>query len=255
VNENGWVTAAGRQHRILSTHMTALTRFVHGRRVVQVESYPPFQGSEKHYLRAQIARITAETRISPRGYFSLGGKQTTVRTNRLTPFQSRVLSRKCKRLPRHYHIWPVLSAVDCVSRESREFSDRRGHKYPCVRVRLIPNQFYCVFIPGKRHEMFSSIRESSNELPFKRRPSATRSVGFSRHYIALYTRSVFFFGRFFRHRCSRLRDKRKLRASVGTRLAAAEKLGAPHSTDIGRGSDERVDRDHNVRRTRRRSNR
>jgi radial spoke head protein 4A len=34
-----------------------------------VSSYPPFPGVEKNYLRAQIARISAGTQISPVGYF------------------------------------------------------------------------------------------------------------------------------------------------------------------------------------------
>ena len=34
-------------------------------------TYPPFPGSESHYLRAQIARISAGTQISPLGYFQL----------------------------------------------------------------------------------------------------------------------------------------------------------------------------------------
>ena len=33
----------------------------------QVDSTPPFPGTEAHYLRAQIARITAGTQISPVG--------------------------------------------------------------------------------------------------------------------------------------------------------------------------------------------
>ena len=36
---------------------------------LQVVSYPPFPGSEAHYLRAQIARISATTHISPLGYY------------------------------------------------------------------------------------------------------------------------------------------------------------------------------------------
>ena len=32
-------------------------------------SYPPFPGKEENYLRAQIARITATTHVSPTGYF------------------------------------------------------------------------------------------------------------------------------------------------------------------------------------------
>ena len=40
-----------------------------GRRDAPVVSYPPFPGKEESYLRAQIARISATTRISPQGYF------------------------------------------------------------------------------------------------------------------------------------------------------------------------------------------
>ena len=36
---------------------------------VQVVSYPPFPGNECNYLRAQIARISAGTHISPLGFY------------------------------------------------------------------------------------------------------------------------------------------------------------------------------------------
>lgn len=32
-------------------------------------SYPPFNGTEANYLRAQIARISAGTQISPAGFY------------------------------------------------------------------------------------------------------------------------------------------------------------------------------------------
>lgn len=35
-----------------------------------VHSYPPFPGTEAHLLRAQIARISASTQVSPLGYFA-----------------------------------------------------------------------------------------------------------------------------------------------------------------------------------------
>ena len=35
----------------------------------QVTSYPPFPGCETHYLRAQVARISSGTQISPVGYY------------------------------------------------------------------------------------------------------------------------------------------------------------------------------------------
>lgn len=63
--------------------------------VVQVESYPLFQGLEKHYLRAQIARISAATHISPRDYFAHGGNTTTSKKwRKLTIFQSKAMTKK-----------------------------------------------------------------------------------------------------------------------------------------------------------------
>lgn len=35
----------------------------------QIVSYPPFPGNEANYLRAQIARISASTQVSPQGYY------------------------------------------------------------------------------------------------------------------------------------------------------------------------------------------
>ena len=36
---------------------------------LQIISYPPFNGNEANYLRAQIARISATTQVSPQGYY------------------------------------------------------------------------------------------------------------------------------------------------------------------------------------------
>ena len=36
---------------------------------MQVVSFPPFPGNESNYLRAQIARISAGTHISPLGFY------------------------------------------------------------------------------------------------------------------------------------------------------------------------------------------
>lgn len=66
-----------------------------------MESYPLFQGLEKHYLRAQIARITAATHISPRDYFVLDKKKNAAanlkKFRKLKSFQQRAMSHKCKR--------------------------------------------------------------------------------------------------------------------------------------------------------------
>jgi len=70
----------------------------------QVESYPLFQGLEKHYLRAQIARITAATQISPRDYFVLNYNSNLYKWRKLNTFQSKAMSHKCKYFPNRPHI-------------------------------------------------------------------------------------------------------------------------------------------------------
>eukprot|EP00794_Sanderia_malayensis_P020102 gene20102-22073_t len=46
-----------------------IKKFFTGRLDAEVISYPPFPGNEANYLRAQIARISAATHISPQGYY------------------------------------------------------------------------------------------------------------------------------------------------------------------------------------------
>lgn len=46
-----------------------ITKFFTGNLDASIHSFPPFPGKEINYLRAQIARITATTHISPNGYF------------------------------------------------------------------------------------------------------------------------------------------------------------------------------------------
>jgi len=48
-------------------------RFFTGNLDSIVPSYPPFPGNEKNLLRAQIARITGESIISPDGFFEIDG--------------------------------------------------------------------------------------------------------------------------------------------------------------------------------------
>jgi len=48
-----------------------IRRFFSGDLEASVPSYPPFPGQEKHLLRAQIARISAGTNISPSGFFDV----------------------------------------------------------------------------------------------------------------------------------------------------------------------------------------
>ncbi|XP_033115962.1 radial spoke head protein 4 homolog A-like [Anneissia japonica] len=46
-----------------------IIKFLTGRLDAPIVSYPPFPGNETNYLRAQIARISAGTQISPLGYY------------------------------------------------------------------------------------------------------------------------------------------------------------------------------------------
>lgn len=48
-----------------------IRKFFTGRLDAPVVSFPPFPGNEANYLRAQIARISAGTQVSPKGYFQL----------------------------------------------------------------------------------------------------------------------------------------------------------------------------------------
>eukprot|EP00111_Clytia_hemisphaerica_P008257 TCONS_00024081-protein len=48
----------------------SITKFFTGRLDAKVETYPPFEGTEANFLRAQIARISAGTQVSPAGYYA-----------------------------------------------------------------------------------------------------------------------------------------------------------------------------------------
>ncbi|XP_071384107.1 radial spoke head protein 6 homolog A [Centroberyx affinis] len=52
-----------------------IRKFFTGRLDAPIVSYPPFPGSEANYLRAQIARISAGTHISPQGFYQFGEEE------------------------------------------------------------------------------------------------------------------------------------------------------------------------------------
>ncbi|XP_026201856.1 radial spoke head protein 6 homolog A isoform X2 [Anabas testudineus] len=52
-----------------------IRKFFTGRLDSPVVSYPPFPGNEANYLRAQIARISAGTQVSPQGFFQAGEEE------------------------------------------------------------------------------------------------------------------------------------------------------------------------------------
>ncbi|XP_062250705.1 radial spoke head protein 4 homolog A-like [Platichthys flesus] len=52
-----------------------IRKFFTGKLESPVNSYPPFPGNEANYLRAQIARISAGTQVSPQGFFQTGEEE------------------------------------------------------------------------------------------------------------------------------------------------------------------------------------
>ncbi|KAM9357986.1 radial spoke head protein 4 homolog A [Symphorus nematophorus] len=52
-----------------------IRKFFTGRLDAPVVSYPPFPGNEANYLRAQIARISASTHVSPLGFYQHGEEE------------------------------------------------------------------------------------------------------------------------------------------------------------------------------------
>ncbi|XP_017791939.1 PREDICTED: radial spoke head protein 6 homolog A [Habropoda laboriosa] len=50
-----------------------IVRYCTGNLDTPIYTFPPFPGAEKNYLRAQIARISATTQVSPIGFFTFGG--------------------------------------------------------------------------------------------------------------------------------------------------------------------------------------
>ncbi|XP_069314056.1 radial spoke head protein 6 homolog A [Eulemur rufifrons] len=56
-------------------HARKIKKFLTGHLDAPVISYPPFPGNEANYLRAQIARISAATQISPLGFYQFGEEE------------------------------------------------------------------------------------------------------------------------------------------------------------------------------------
>ncbi|XP_027457438.1 radial spoke head protein 4 homolog A [Zalophus californianus] len=52
-----------------------IKKFFTGRLETPVVTYPPFPGNESNYLRAQIARISAGTHVSPLGFYQFGEQE------------------------------------------------------------------------------------------------------------------------------------------------------------------------------------
>ena len=52
-----------------------IRKFFTGRLDAPVVSYPPFPGNEANYLRAQVARISAGSHVSPLGFYQFGEEE------------------------------------------------------------------------------------------------------------------------------------------------------------------------------------
>ncbi|KAJ4943302.1 hypothetical protein JOQ06_005805 [Pogonophryne albipinna] len=52
-----------------------IRKFFTGTLDTPIVSYPPFPGNEANYLRAQIARISAGTQVSPQGFYQAGEEE------------------------------------------------------------------------------------------------------------------------------------------------------------------------------------
>lgn len=80
-------------------------RFFTGNLEAAVPSYPPFPGTEKSLLRAQIARITGATLISPEGYFKYEDDEAEVKE--IVPSEAEELK---ERFPKAAHLLLAASA-------------------------------------------------------------------------------------------------------------------------------------------------
>ena len=63
----------------------------------EIKSYPAYPGTEKNYLRAQIARISATTHVSPAGRFKFADVRKTHDEDNGFSLELRIVSRKKKK--------------------------------------------------------------------------------------------------------------------------------------------------------------
>jgi radial spoke head protein 4A len=59
-----------------------MKHFFTGNLTTEIQSYPAYPGTEKNYLRAQIARISATTNVSPAGRFKFSDVRKNVFFNK-----------------------------------------------------------------------------------------------------------------------------------------------------------------------------
>jgi radial spoke head protein 4/6 len=77
--------------RVRASHIVAarkIKRFFTGNLDADVKGHPPFPGTEKEFLRAQIAQITASCSVSPKGFFVEGDDFTMIPNEEMEPSES-----------------------------------------------------------------------------------------------------------------------------------------------------------------------
>lgn len=70
---------------------------------MQIVTYPEFEGTEQNYLRAQIARISAATQISPLGFYKFGGEGGEEEEEEEVPEEEEEAGKSCLILENFYY--------------------------------------------------------------------------------------------------------------------------------------------------------
>jgi len=81
-----------------------IRRFLTGKLESPVKGHPPFPGTEKEYLRAQIAQITAECSVSPDGFFKQSEDEFLMVPNEEMEPSESVEELKSTDAWRHHHL-------------------------------------------------------------------------------------------------------------------------------------------------------
>jgi radial spoke head protein 4/6 len=90
--------------------------FIFLNRLLQILSYPPFRGNESNYLRAQIARISAATHISPVGYYQFDEEETEEEEGAVR--ENFVINAEFEPIPLHDlvdSLWQTGCIMYCIS--------------------------------------------------------------------------------------------------------------------------------------------
>lgn len=114
-----------------------IRKYFTGRLDSPIISYPPFPGNEANYLRAQIARISAGTHVSPMGFYQAKEEEeeeeedAAQTSNEENPdFEGIPASEMATSLSSWvHHVQHILPQVAKSSREGSKDSFLRRHRY------------------------------------------------------------------------------------------------------------------------------